>query len=84
MYEIIQILGISSMDKAPLKELLTQPKSNQNVNEQMNLFSDWILIHQYEKEIVNLLFMRSSERTTTWFPLNLKISFFAIREQPSV
>lgn len=40
IYEIIQILGISAMDKTPLKELLTEPKSNQNVNEQMNLFSD--------------------------------------------
>lgn len=40
IYEIIQILGISSMDRAPLQELLTEPKSNQNVNEQMNLFND--------------------------------------------
>ena len=40
IYEIIQILGISSMDRAPLQELLTETKSNQNVNEQMNLFND--------------------------------------------
>jgi hypothetical protein len=40
IYEIIQILGISSMDKTPLQELLTEPKSNQNVNEQMNLFNE--------------------------------------------
>jgi hypothetical protein len=40
IYEIIQILGISSMDKTSLQELLTEMKSNQNVNEQMNLFND--------------------------------------------
>lgn len=40
IYEIIQILGISAIDKTPLQELLTEPKSNQHVNEQMNLFSD--------------------------------------------
>jgi hypothetical protein len=40
IYEIIQILGISAMDKTPLQELLTEPKSNQNVNERMNLFND--------------------------------------------
>jgi len=38
IYEIIQILGISSMDKTPLAELLTELSSNQNVNEQMKLF----------------------------------------------
>jgi len=28
------------MDRAPLQELLTETKSNQDVNEQMNLFND--------------------------------------------
>jgi len=42
IYEMIQILGISSMDKAPLNELLAEPKSNQNVNEQLDLFNDLI------------------------------------------
>jgi len=40
IYEIVQILGISSMDKISLQELLTEYKSNQNVNEQTSLFSD--------------------------------------------
>lgn len=38
IYEIIQILSISSMDKTPIKELLTKTISNQNVNEQIKLF----------------------------------------------
>jgi len=42
IYEMIQILGISSMDKASLNELLTEPKSNQNVKEQLSLFNDLI------------------------------------------
>ena len=40
IYEIMQILGISSFDKSPLRELLTQVQANQNVKEQLNLFSD--------------------------------------------
>lgn len=40
IYEIMQILGISAFDKSPLIELLTQVQANQNVNEQLNLFSD--------------------------------------------
>lgn len=39
IYEIIQILGISVFDKTPLSELLTDIQSNQNVNEQINLFN---------------------------------------------
>ncbi|GAB1857300.1 IS4 family transposase [Flavobacteriaceae bacterium MHTCC 0001] len=38
IYEIIQILSVSSMDKTPIKELLTKSISNQNVNEQTKLF----------------------------------------------
>jgi len=41
IYEIMQILGISSFDKSPLRELLTQVQANQNVKEQLNLFSDY-------------------------------------------
>ncbi|UZO81965.1 transposase [Aquimarina sp. ERC-38] len=37
IYQIIQILGISSMDKTPIKELLTKTISKQNVNEQIKL-----------------------------------------------
>ncbi len=40
IYEIIQILGISVFDKAPIKELLTEYQINQDVKEQLNLFSD--------------------------------------------
>lgn len=40
IYEITQILGVSSMDKTPLSELLKEPKSKQNINEQMNLFNN--------------------------------------------
>jgi hypothetical protein len=40
IYEIMQILGISAFDKSPLTELLTQVQANQNVKEQLNLFSD--------------------------------------------
>jgi hypothetical protein len=40
IYEIMQILGISSFDKTPIKELLTQTQANQNVKEQLNLFSN--------------------------------------------
>lgn len=40
IYEIIQILSISAMDKTPIKELLTAEFSNQNFNEQINLFDN--------------------------------------------
>lgn len=39
IYEIIQILGISTFDKTPLRELLTENQFNQNVNEQYDLFN---------------------------------------------
>mgnify|MGYP000042875341 CR=1 FL=1 len=39
IYEIIQILGISVFDKTSLSELLTDFQSNQNINEQTNLFN---------------------------------------------
>lgn len=38
IYEIMQILGISSFDKTPMKELLTEIQVNQNVKEQYKLF----------------------------------------------
>lgn len=38
IYEIMQILSISAFDKTPIKELLTEINSNQNVNEQLTLF----------------------------------------------
>lgn len=38
IYEIMQILGISSFDKATVKELLTELQVNQNVKEQYDLF----------------------------------------------
>jgi IS4 transposase len=41
IYEIMQILGISAFDKTPIRELLTEYHVNQNVNEQLNLFSDY-------------------------------------------
>ena len=39
----MQILGISAFDKTPIIELLTefQVNSNQNVKEQLNLFSEF-------------------------------------------
>jgi len=46
IYEIMQILGISSFDKSPLKELLTEIQVNQNVKEQYDLFNSQILTHQ--------------------------------------
>lgn len=41
IYEIMQILGISAFDKTTIRELITefQVNSNQNVKEQLNLFS---------------------------------------------
>jgi hypothetical protein len=38
IYEIMQILGISSFDKTPIKELLTEIQVTQNVKEQYDLF----------------------------------------------
>ena len=39
IYEIMQILGISVFDKSSVRELLTEFQVNQNVKEQINLFS---------------------------------------------
>ena len=39
IYEIMQIIGISAFDKTPVRELLTEFQINQNVNEQLDLFS---------------------------------------------
>jgi hypothetical protein len=39
VYEIMQILSISSFDKTPLKELLTDNQVNQNVKEQYSLLT---------------------------------------------
>jgi hypothetical protein len=38
IYEMMQILGISSFDKTSIKELLTEIQVNQNVKEQYDLF----------------------------------------------
>ncbi len=40
IYEITQILSISAFDKTPLADLLTQTQVNQNIKEQLNLFSN--------------------------------------------
>ena len=40
IYEIIQILGISVFDKAPVKELIAELEVNQNFKEQYDLFND--------------------------------------------
>uniref|UniRef100_UPI00321643E1 IS4 family transposase n=1 Tax=uncultured Draconibacterium sp. TaxID=1573823 RepID=UPI00321643E1 len=40
IYEIMQILSISAFDKTPIAELLTQSQVNQNIKEQLNLFSN--------------------------------------------
>ena len=41
IYEIMQILGISAFDKTSIRELLTEfHNSNQDVNEQLDLFND--------------------------------------------
>jgi hypothetical protein len=40
IYETMQILGISAFDKTPVKELLTEPKVNQNIKEQNDLFNN--------------------------------------------
>jgi hypothetical protein len=39
IYEVMQILGISAFDKAPVKELLTDFQDNQNFKEQRDLFN---------------------------------------------
>lgn len=47
VYEIMQILGISTLDKTPVNELITKNQINQNVKEQPNLFSNNdLLTHQ--------------------------------------
>ena len=46
IYEIMQILGISSFDKAPINELITEIQVIQNVKERNDLFSNQILTHQ--------------------------------------
>lgn len=47
VYEIIQILGISSFAKTPINELFAKQQINQNVKEQLNLFNyNQILTHQ--------------------------------------
>lgn len=40
VYEITQILGVSSFSKTPVNELLNEYKANQNIKEQLNLFSN--------------------------------------------
>lgn len=40
VYEIIQILSISSFDKTPIRELLADNQIDQNFNDQYNLFSN--------------------------------------------
>lgn len=46
IYEIMQILGISTFDKTPVKELLTENKVYQNFKEQYDLFNNKNLTHQ--------------------------------------
>ncbi|MCD4773677.1 MAG: IS4 family transposase [Bacteroidales bacterium] len=47
VYEMMQILGISTFAKMPINELFTDQQINQNVKEQLNLFSDnELLTHQ--------------------------------------
>jgi len=47
VYEMIQILGISAFAKTPINELFAKQQINQNVKEQLNLFSNSeILTHQ--------------------------------------
>lgn len=40
VYEMMQILGISAFAKMPINELFTEQQINQNVKEQLNLFSN--------------------------------------------
>lgn len=47
VYEMMQILGISTFAKTPINELFTKQQINQNVKEQLNLFNyNQILTHQ--------------------------------------
>ena len=47
VYEMMQILGISTFSKTTLNELFSEKQINQNVKEQLNLFSDnQLLTHQ--------------------------------------
>ena len=47
VYEMMQILGISTFAKMPINELFTEQQINQNVKKQLNLFSDnELLTHQ--------------------------------------
>ncbi len=47
VYEMMQILGISTFSKSTLRELFTIQQINQNVKEQLNLFNyNQILTHQ--------------------------------------
>ena len=47
VYEMMQILGISAFSKTPINELFTRQQINQNVKEQLNLFSyNQLLTHQ--------------------------------------
>ncbi|HOP23666.1 MAG TPA: IS4 family transposase [Gammaproteobacteria bacterium] len=47
VYEMMQILGISTFAKTPVNELFTEQQINQNVKEQLNLFSNNdLLTHQ--------------------------------------
>lgn len=40
VYEITQILGVSSFSKIPVNELLNEYKTNQKIKEQLNLFNN--------------------------------------------
>ena len=44
IYEIMQILGKSALDKTPEKKLLTESEINQNVKEQYHLFNEGFLL----------------------------------------
>ena len=47
VYEMMQILGISAFSKTPINELFSKKQINQNVKEQLNLFSNnQLLTHQ--------------------------------------
>jgi hypothetical protein len=47
IYEMMQILGISAFSKTPINEIFARHQTNQNVKEQLNLFSySEILTHQ--------------------------------------
>jgi len=40
VYEITQILRVSTFSKTPVNELLNEYKANQNIKEQLNLFNN--------------------------------------------